>query len=71
MNVYGKQNQNIVDKSYINIENPLKKNFVSERCYLSPVNSRLKIIHLIMTRFMIGFWKKNDFQKKYMKIHIF
>ena len=28
----------------------------SEMCYISPSNNKIKIIHIIITRFMINFW---------------
>ena len=39
-------------------------NQISERCYLSPDNSQIKIIHIILTRFLIEFFPKRDFTKK-------
>ena len=33
-------------------------------CYISSFNSNLKILHLIITRFMIKFYKSNGFPKK-------
>ena len=43
----------------------------SEKCYLSPNNLNLKIIHLIITRFMIEFWPFGDFKQKiYTKDYI-
>ena len=41
-----------------------KINFVFDKCYLSPDESNLKIIHLIITRFMIEFWPHHNFTNK-------
>ena len=38
-----------------------------EKCYFAPDDSNLKIIHLIITRFMIGFWNLDDFPKRIYK----
>ena len=35
-----------------------------EKCYLSPDNSNIKIIHLIITRFIIPFYKYSNFTNK-------
>ena len=37
---------------------------ISENCYLSPDNSGTKIIHFIITRFLIEFYKAYGFPKK-------
>lgn len=42
-----------------------------EKCYESPDNSNLTIVHLIITRFMIEFWPLEEFSKKiYRKDYI-
>ena len=56
-------NRYLINKKDINIINSKKVNIFSEKCYFSPDNSNLKIIHLIITRFMIEFWKKYNFDK--------
>ncbi len=42
----------------------IKLNINAEKCYLSPDNSNLRIIHFIITRFMIKFWPFEDFPTK-------
>ena len=42
----------------------LKNNQSIQKCYVSPTNTDLKIIHLIITRFMIEFWPGGDFKHK-------
>lgn len=44
----------------LNKSNEVKK---EKNCFLSPENSDKKIIHLIITRFMSGFYKRNGFNK--------
>ena len=44
-----------------------KENITFEKCYFAPDDSNLKIIHLIITRFMIGFWNLDDFPKRIYK----
>ena len=39
-----------------------------EKCYISPDNSNLRIIHVIITRFMIEFWPLGGFQQKIYQI---
>lgn len=34
------------------------------KCYISPDNLNIKIIHLIITRFMIEYWKADNFPRK-------
>ena len=41
-----------------------KKNNPYEKCYFPPDNSNIKIIHLVMTKFMIDYFFKNDFPKR-------
>lgn len=36
---------------------------LNKKCYSSPDNSEKKILHLIITRFLIEFWNANDFPK--------
>ena len=43
---------------------PRNINFPFEKCYLSPDNSNIKIVHLIITRFMVEFWHFEGFTKK-------
>lgn len=55
------------NKSQIQFYNELG----NTKCYTSPDNSVKKILHLIITRFLIEFWRKNDFPKKmYSKKYI-
>jgi hypothetical protein len=42
-----------------------KNNKLDKKCYLSPDNLDLKIIHLIITRFELGFSHLNDTTKEY------
>ena len=52
---------------YINsiIEFQTENKFNSlEKCYYPPDDSNLRIIHFIITRFMIEFWPLEDFSKK-------
>lgn len=48
----------------INSNKIFKKRTDNKRCYLSPEISNKKIIHIIITRFMIDFYKLNGFDKK-------
>ena len=41
-----------------------KKNNPYEKCYFPPDNSNIKIIHLVMTKFLIDYFFKNDFPKR-------
>lgn len=55
------------NKSQIQFYNELG----NTKCYSSPDNSVKEILHLIITRFLIEFWRKNDFPKKmYSKKYI-
>ena len=64
-NIIITNNQNIKK----GIINKLKKgeNAPEKKCHISSDNSNLKILHLIITRFMIEFYHKNDFPKKLYK----
>ena len=42
-------------------------NNIFDKCYLPPDDSNLKIIHFIITRFMIEYWPLNDFKTKIYK----
>ena len=42
----------------------LKRNNNFDKCYLSPDNLSKRIIHLIITRFLIAFYYRNGFPKK-------
>ncbi len=42
-------------------------NTILERCYLPPNDSNLKIIHFIITRFIIEYWPFNEFPNKIYK----
>ena len=42
--------------------NSEKDNINIDKCYLSPINSNVKISHLIITRFLINFWKDDNFE---------
>ena len=42
-------------------------NNILERCYLPPNDSNLKIIHFIITRFIIEYWPLNEFPNKIYK----
>ena len=42
-------------------------NNILERCYLPPNDSNLKIIHFIITRFIIEYWPFNEFPNKIYK----
>ena len=44
--------------------NELNKNNNSEKCYISPSDSKIRIIHIILTRFMIKFDSYKHFFKK-------
>lgn len=46
----------------INLNKPIKEKD-NKKCFLSPENSNLKIIHIIITRFMIEFYKRIVFAK--------
>ena len=57
---------------YVNIGyRNIISNFISmtssEKCYISPSDTNLKIIHLIITRFMIEFWPFGNFKEKIYK----
>jgi len=54
-------NTNIVN--HIN----LKQNIPLEKCYISPDDTNLKIMHFIITRFMIEYWPFDEFPKKIYK----
>ena len=41
-----------------------KMNNPYEKCYFPPDNSNIKIIHLVMTKFLIDYFFKNDFPKR-------
>ena len=51
---------------YINLNSSVNE-IKSNKCYSAPDDSNLKIIHFIITRFMIEYWPLDDFQKKIYK----
>ena len=69
--IYNKQNdnKNSRDKSN-NSDNNIAKSkskYISnifEKCYKSSFDPHLKIIHLIITRFIVEFWKADNFTKR-------
>ena len=65
--VYFLLRNNIIYENYIhkNINNNIfnNKNNPYEKCYMPPDNSNIKIIHLVMTKFLIDYFFKNDFPK--------
>ena len=48
----------------LNIIEIIKKEIPPEKCYLSPDDFDLKIIHLIITRFMVELWRLPSFYTK-------
>ena len=57
---FGNAKQNKASEISINLK---KINNSFEKCYYSPENSHLKIIHLILTRFLVEFSRKDTFIK--------
>ena len=66
-------NNNISTKKNIPNTNISKNiNIPLEKCYLLSDNTNIKIIHIIITRFIICFWNYDDFpQKIYKKDYVF
>ena len=62
-----------IDDKYRKLNHIKKKGIYTshEKCYNSFVNPNLRIIHFIITRFIIEFWKINNYHKKiYTKDYI-
>ena len=63
-----------IDSNFINDKKVRAKDFIFsnshlnkppfEKCYLSPDNTNIKIIHLVITRFIIPFYKSYNFTNK-------
>lgn len=61
-------NENLINKYSKNkIKTDVSFNNLNKKCYSSPDNSIKKILHLIITRFLIDFYRKYDFRKKIYK----
>lgn len=60
-------NKNMINENYIrknmtyNIFNNKNNNY--EKCFIPPDNTNIKIIHLVMTKFLIDYFFKNNFPK--------
>ena len=68
INIYIDNNKNVNKKEKLNVKEKIL-NASYKKCYT--YNSKVRIIHLIITRFLIEFWKENDFPKKlYRKDYI-
>ena len=69
-NIYIDNNKNVNKKEILNVKEKIL-NTSYKKCYLSTYNSKVRIVHLIITRFLMEFWKANDFPKKlYRKDYI-
>lgn len=55
-----------ININIVNLIN-IKKNITFEKCYISPDDSNLKIVHFIITRFMIEYWPLDGFSQKIYK----
>ena len=56
------------NKNYKNVKNRRERMFNPyKKCYLSSYNSKINIIHLIITRFLLNFYNKNGFPQKLSK----
>ena len=55
---------NNYNNKYNTIFSNSNSNFQKNRCYELSDKSNTKIIHVVITRFMIEFYHKNDFPKK-------
>lgn len=62
-----KEKLNKINEGPINTINSEKINISYKKCYFSLDNSNMKIIHLIITRFIIEFYKIKEFSKKIYK----
>ena len=58
------ENSNNIFRNNSNSNESKNVDVYFNKCYIPPDNSNIKIIHLIITRFMIEYWKADDFPRK-------